>query len=899
MALTVYWVASGSVFASEITVDPNQGFAGIQAALDDAQPGDEVILPPGHYTREPVGALQVRKPVTLRSQDPNDPNIVSRTILLCPTNGVNSIYALDIEGVSDYVDEDGQDIPFVLAGVTLTGGIRESAIFIYDSDCVIQSCVIRDNQAGGIESLNSKVELDHCDFENNSNKREGGAISLEGSRLQANHCQWLGNQSEEEGGALFMGDYSSVTLHNSVFVGNRATESGGAVCYKADHLELINCTLVGNVAGEEGGALMLEGELSLTNTIVVYNQDYEGVGRSIDCYSGGRTQSSDPLESVTALHCCLQLDPGETEGPFADPNQAIFTDPLFVRLPDGGSDGWGDNPDTVDIDEGANDDYGDLNQQPNSPCVNAGFLIWIAPDEVDLNGSPRIMGSVIDMGALEFWQPTVITTRPQGGEQWAAGSRQTITWISTAVDGVVNVLLSPDQGLSWQPLAEEIGNGGTYTWDIPMDGSMNQALIQVVPVMTHPYQYTAASGLFNVAAMTPGQATTSSWPTLAGQAARTGLASTQGPLSPIEVVDINVPGKTFTSVVLGYDNRIHVASNGGILYSFNQQGEEVWSVDVNSPLMSSPTVGPDGSVYVGDRDGRLHAFAYDGTLNWTWQTEGFVYASAAISDQNEIVVASEDGCLYALSPNGTLLWSFTMDSESFMTDAIMASPSLGSDGTVYISGYFDATVYALNPVDGVVHWARACDSDPCCYGGHCLVAPVVADNGMIYQGMVSDPCLYALEPTQGDIEWILDLSAPITVIADEGSSRTRITTDVVEGINGTVEPGDSMWTEPALGPDGTIYVSLDDPYLRAVSPEGVIQWITQLGTGQGFSLTVDADGMIYAAGDDGILYVINSEGQTVGELPIGNRLIYPVIGSEGVLILTDIDHGVRVYHDLF
>ncbi len=60
----------------------------------------------------------------------------------------------------------------------------------------------------------------------------------------------------------------------------------------------------------------------------------------------------------------------------------------------------------------------------------------------------------------------------------------------------------------------------------------------------------------------------------------------------------------------------------------------------------------------------------------------------------------------------------------------------------------------------------------------------------------------------------------------------------------------SSFSEPALAPDGTIYISFDDQYLRAVDPNGTIKWVTSLGWLGGFTLTVGSDGLIYAAGDD-------------------------------------------------
>ncbi|MCK4293768.1 MAG: PQQ-binding-like beta-propeller repeat protein, partial [Planctomycetes bacterium] len=95
------------------------------------------------------------------------------------------------------------------------------------------------------------------------------------------------------------------------------------------------------------------------------------------------------------------------------------------------------------------------------------------------------------------------------------------------------------------------------------------------------------------------------------------------------------------------------------------------------------------------------------------------------------------------------------------------------------------------------------------------------------------------------------------------------------------------WSEPALGPDGTIYVSFDDPYLRAIDPNGTIKWVTPLGDLGGFTLTVGSDSLIYAAGDDGSLYVVDANGWPLAHFQTDNWLNYPVIAADNMIIVTD------------
>jgi hypothetical protein len=102
----------------------------------------------------------------------------------------------------------------------------------------------------------------------------------------------------------------------------------------------------------------------------------------------------------------------------------------------------------------------------------------------------------------------------------------------------------------------------------------------------------------------------------------------------------------------------------------------------------------------------------------------------------------------------------------------------------------------------------------------------------------------------------------------------------------------SSWSEPALGPDGTIYVSFDDAYLRAVDPNGSIKWVTRLGMMGGFTLTVGSDGLIYAASDDSHLYVVSPDGEELARFEGYNWLSFPVIAADNTIIVSDANNIV-------
>ena len=364
------------------------------------------------------------------------------------------------------------------------------------------------------------------------------------------------------------------------------------------------------------------------------------------------------------------------------------------------------------------------------------------------------------------------------------------------------------------------------------------------------------------------------WPTLGGSFRRDGQSGDFGPLAGEIRWKFKTEGAVVGSATIGSEGRIHAACEDGKIYTLDSDGNPVWVCDVNCPLLSAPSVGSDGSLYVGAKDGQLLAVSPNGKRIWAYQTGGAVYSSPAVGPNGQVYAGSTDGVLYALNgQTGQELWRFsTRDPGILPNGAVFASPSIGTDGTVYIAGLYDPNLYALNPADGSVRWVRRfpANSDDPNTGGWPFASPVVADDGTIYQTLLYDRYLYAVDPAAGAIRWSVDLCDPYMF---GGSANAPTDSD--------------GWSEPVVAPDGTIYVSLDDPYLRAVHAGGVLAWVTQLGEVGGFTLTVDSSGIVYAAAEDGQVYAVSPGGLTMAQFETGGWPAFPVIATDDLLILAD------------
>lgn len=62
---------------------------------------------------------------------------------------------------------------------------------------------------------------------------------------------------------------------------------------------------------------------------------------------------------------------------------------------------------------------------------------------------------------------TITITAPNGGENWAIGSSQTITWTTTGEVGDLSVEYTTNNGLNWTTITHNTANTGSYSWIVP------------------------------------------------------------------------------------------------------------------------------------------------------------------------------------------------------------------------------------------------------------------------------------------------------------------------------------------------------------------------------------------------------------------------------------------------
>ena len=231
-------VIGGTTPAHADTILVPGDFATIQAGINAAQDGDEVVVADGTYTgpgnRNVVFA---GKAITLRSE--NGP---TTCIIDCESLGRGFIfYELDTPAT-------------VVDGFTITNGLGHpgGAIYAYYfSSPTIANCIITGNTGdagggGGIYCAMCFSTITNTIITGNTAIGDGGGVYIEGGDPMITNSLISGNTADSVGGGVYS-TWSSPTITNSTIAGNTAANvAGGAYFGGESNPTITNSVVWGN-----------------------------------------------------------------------------------------------------------------------------------------------------------------------------------------------------------------------------------------------------------------------------------------------------------------------------------------------------------------------------------------------------------------------------------------------------------------------------------------------------------------------------------------------------------------------------------------------------------------------------------------------------------------------------
>jgi len=302
VVISVTYVSNG-VETIHVDDDGPADFNNIQAAIDDANNGDIVIVAEGIYTGNGNYNIDYKgKTITVRSTDPNDPNVVANTIIDPNKAGRGFIF------------ENGEDANCVVSGLTIRNGNTS-------------------DNGGGVFCENSSPQIKNSVIFGNSADLYGGGIFCNLSNSEILNCTISGNTAQDGGGIECWS--GQPTIVNCVIVDNIALGNynggGGVDCFNSGNAILRNCTIAGNLAffSSGGGILCVDSDVEIENGICWGNNAQHGSQIAVPSWFGIPASISVRYSDVqggsgavdVGLQSTLNWDSGNID---AEPNFAYF-----------------------------------------------------------------------------------------------------------------------------------------------------------------------------------------------------------------------------------------------------------------------------------------------------------------------------------------------------------------------------------------------------------------------------------------------------------------------------------------------------------------------------------------------------------------------------------------------
>lgn len=361
----------------------------------------------------------------------------------------------------------------------------------------------------------------------------------------------------------------------------------------------------------------------------------------------------------------------------------------------------------------------------------------------------------------------------------------------------------------------------------------------------------------------------SPWPQFMHDARHTGRSENIIPDKINILWNSDFAAQEITGLSISVDGgTIYAGSKDHNVYAINAaDGSVTWQYLADHEIVGTPAVDQDGNIYAGSKDDHLYCLNPDGTLKWKFKLLSDAVGSpviGALGPLNVVIIAVVDR-LYAIL-DGNSLWKDSVDLlDGRPYKFWYAGPTFGSDATIYSPGNSNAGApfQAIDP-DGEPKWSLN-------IGSTGTSTPTVGDNGIIY------------------------------VPSGHGTGSNALTAVNPDGTEAWSFPLQDMpyLSNPATGPDGTIYIGCNDSYLYAIKIEGTLKWRYLMSSSMnGSSFAVDANGSILTVSQFGNapLVALDSNGNLKWKVSPNYEFSSqtPIIGKDGVIFISHVKGIVAI-----
>jgi hypothetical protein len=447
-----------------------------------------------------------------------------------------------------------------------------------------------------------------------------------------------------------------------------------------------------------------------------------------------------------------------------------------------------------------------------------------------------------DLGIQAVLKPLTVIS-PNGGESWAVGSNQTITWASSYVTNV-KIEYTTDGGYNWITIISSTPSDGTYEWTTPNTPS---TLCKVkISDLSNPGIYDVSNSAFSISefvfyaqiqanpiwidvgydglelGVVDGSGSYTNHGTIINYEWFVNNEFVANSMSPTielttgtSIVKLIVHSSTGSNASDSMYISVYAAKlaiGGSILGGISQNGNRFYVTSMNNGV---------------------HRINSTGTIIQSYITGGSIQSSLCISSQTNLMyVGSADTRLYCFDPGLNSLW------DRGLGGVVNNSASVNYDGSiVYVGANNDVTnlgfLKSFAASNGNPKWTFQAD-------GKILSSPVVME---------------LVDSTSQVIRTIIYFGTSkgtVYAINDFGASYELFWSQ-------TINPDSAFVSSPAISKDGMLYIGSRNGYLYRFNWNGDYQtsWRKYTGGAIISSPIIDEDGIVYIASGSGYVYGFN------------------------------------------